>query len=82
MAISEEGFVELMQLYIEEMGMENTQFKNVSGWPDPEHYSSAKDLAILTKNLIDKFPDHYALYKEKYFTLNEIKQRNRNSLLW
>ena len=81
-AISEEGFVELMQLYIEEMGMENTQFKNVSGWPDPEHYSSAKDLAILTKNLIDKFPDHYALYKEKYFTFNEIKQRNRNSLLW
>ena len=63
-AISEEGFVELMQLYIEEMGMENTQFKNVSGWPDPEHYSSAKDLAILTKNLIDKFPDHYAYKKD------------------
>jgi len=81
-AISEEGFVELMQLYVEELGMENTQFKNVSGWPDPEHYSSARDIALLTKNLIDRFPDHYSLYKEKYFTYNEIKQRNRNSLLW
>tara|TARA_E500000331_G_scaffold179480_1_gene172861 strand:- start:3430 stop:4596 length:1167 start_codon:yes stop_codon:yes gene_type:complete len=81
-AVSEEGFVELMQLYVEEMGMENTQFKNVTGWPDPEHFSSARDLAKLTKNLIDKYPSHYALYKEKYFTFNEIKQRNRNSLLW
>jgi D-alanyl-D-alanine carboxypeptidase (penicillin-binding protein 5/6) len=81
-AISEEGFVELMQLYVRELGMENTQFKNVSGWPDPEHFSSARDLATLTKSLIDKFPEHYALYKEKYFTFNDIKQRNRNSLLW
>jgi len=81
-AVSEEGFVDLMQLYAKELGMENTQFKNVSGWPDPEHFSSARDLALLTKTLIDKFPDHYSLYKEKYFTYNEIKQRNRNSLLW
>jgi len=81
-AVSEEGFVELMQLYVKELGMNNTQFKNVSGWPDPEHFSSARDLALLTKSLIVKFPDHYALYKEKYFTFNEIKQRNRNSLLW
>ena len=81
-AVSEEGFIELMQLYVEELGMNNTQFKNVSGWPDPEHFSSARDLALLTKSLIVKFPDHYALYKEKYFTFNEIKQRNRNSLLW
>ena len=81
-AISEEGFVELMQLYVKELGMENTQFINVTGWPDPEHFSSARDLAILTKRLIDRFPDHYALYNEKYFTYNEIRQRNRNSLLW
>ena len=81
-AVSEEGFVELMQFYTKEMGMENTQFKNVSGWPDPEHFSTARDLANLTKILIDRYPDHYALYKEKYFTFNEIKQRNRNSLLW
>ena len=81
-AVSEEGFVELMQFYTKEMGMENTQFKNVSGWPHPEHFSTARDLANLTKILIDRYPDHYALYKEKYFTFNEIKQRNRNSLLW
>ena len=81
-AISEEGFVDLMQLYVDELGMDNTQFKNVSGWPDPDHYSSARDLAKLTKSLIDKFPEHYSLYKERYFTFNEIKQRNRNSLLW
>ena len=81
-AVSEEGFVELMQFYTKEMGMENTQFKNVSGWPHPEHFSTARDLANLTKTLIDRYPDHYALYNEKYFTFNDIKQRNRNSLLW
>ncbi len=81
-AASEEGFVQLMNLYAREMGLDNTQFRNESGWPDPDHYSSARDLAILSTNLINKFPEHYALYKEKYFTFNEIKQRNRNSLLW
>jgi len=81
-AASEEGFVQLMNVYAREMGLENTQFRNESGWPDPDHYSSARDLAILSTNLINKFPEHYALYKEKYFTFNEIKQRNRNSLLW
>ena len=81
-AASEEGFVQLMNLYAHEMGLKNTQFRNESGWPDPEHFSSARDLAILSTNLINKFPDHYSLYKEKYFTFNEIKQRNRNSLLW
>ena len=81
-AISEEGFIDLMQLYVDELGLNNTQFKNVTGWPDPDHYSSARDLAKLTKSLIDKFPEHYSLYKERYFTFNEIKQRNRNSLLW
>ena len=81
-AASEEGFVQLMNLYAHEMGLKNTQFRNESGWPDPEHFSSARDIAILSTNLINKFPDHYSLYKERYFTFNEIKQRNRNSLLW
>ena len=81
-AASEEGFVQLMNLYAREMGLKNTQFRNESGWPDPEHFSSARDIAILSTNLINRFPDHYSLYKEKYFTFNEIKQRNRNSLLW
>ena len=81
-AASEEGFVQLMNLYAHEMGLKNTQFRNESGWPDPEHFSSARDIAILSTNLINRFPDHYSLYKEKYFTFNDIKQRNRNSLLW
>ena len=81
-AASEEGFVQLMNLYAREMGLKNTQYRNESGWPDPEHFSSARDIAILSTNLINRFPDHYSLYKEKYFTFNEIKQRNRNSLLW
>lgn len=81
-ASSEEGFVQLMKVYIKDMGLVNTNFVNVTGWPDPNHYSSARDLAILSKEVITKFPEHYALYKEKYFTYNDIKQRNRNSLLW
>ena len=81
-AVSEEGFVQLMNLYAREMGLKNTQFRNESGWPDAEHFSSARDIAILSTNLINRFPDHYSLYKERYFTFNEIKQRNRNSLLW
>ena len=81
-ASSEEGFVQLMKVYIKDMGLLNTNFVNVTGWPDPNHYSSARDLAILSKEVITKFPEHYALYKEKYFTFNDIKQRNRNSLLW
>ena len=81
-AASEEGFVQLMNLYAREMGLKNTQYRNESGWPDPEHFSSARDIAILSTNLINRFPDHYSLYKERYFTFNEIKQRNRNSLLW
>ena len=78
-AASEEGFVQLMNLYAREMGLKNTQFRNESGWPDPEHFSSARDLAILSSRLIQEYPEHYALYKE---TFNDIKQRNRNSLLW
>jgi|TARA_B110000438_G_scaffold225795_1_gene219918 D-alanyl-D-alanine carboxypeptidase (penicillin-binding protein 5/6) len=81
-AASEEGFVDLMMRYSETLGLENTSFVNSSGWPDPSHYSSARDLSILSKELINRFPVHYALYKEKYFTYNDIKQRNRNSLLW
>ena len=80
-ASSEEGFVQLMKVYIKDMGLLNTNFVNVTGWPDPNHYSSARDLAILSKEVITKFPEHYALYKEKYFTYNDIKQRNRNNNL-
>ena len=79
---SEEGFVDLMMVYVRDLGLQNTNFVNVWGGTDEEHYSSARDLALLSQRLIEKFPDHYSIYKEKYFTYNNIKQRNRNSLLW
>jgi D-alanyl-D-alanine carboxypeptidase (penicillin-binding protein 5/6) len=79
---TEDGFVDLMNAYAESLGMKNTSFKNSTGLPDSDHYSSAKDLANLTSSYINKFPNEYALYKEKQFTFNNIKQLNRNKLLW
>ncbi len=79
---SEEGFVYLMNRYADEMGLSNTIFQNSTGLPDSNHFTSAKDLATMTSLLISKFPEIYALHKEKYFTFNDIKQPNRNRLLW
>ena len=79
---SEDNFVDLMMRYAEKMALDNTSFINPTGWPDADHYSSAKDIAKLSTFLIKDFPDHYSLYKEKWFTYNNIRQRNRNALLW
>ena len=79
---SEDNFVDLMMRYAEKMALDNTSFINPSGWPDTDHYSSAKDIATLSTLLIKDFPEHYSLYKEKWFTYNNIRQRNRNALLW
>ena len=79
---SEEGFVDFMNAYASELGLSNTLFQNAVGWTDPNHFSSAKDLAYLTKALINNFPDHYATYKEREFTFSGIRQLNRNKLLW
>jgi len=79
---TEEGFVDLMNAYAQSLGMNNTAFKNSTGLPAEGHYSSAKDLAYLTSNFINKFPEIYSLYKEKSFEFNSIKQLNRNKLLW
>tara|TARA_B110000003_G_scaffold261907_1_gene284059 strand:+ start:444 stop:1601 length:1158 start_codon:yes stop_codon:yes gene_type:complete len=79
---TERGFVDLMNAYAQSLEMTNTIFKNSTGLPDENHFSSARDLATLTKNFINNFPDIYALYKEKQFTFNDIKQLNRNKLLW
>lgn len=65
-----------------ELGMKETNFANASGWPDPLHYSTANDLAILAKALIENHPEYYKYYGEKEFTFNEITQRNRNPLLY
>ena len=79
---SEEGFVDFMNAYASELGLSNTLFQNAVGWSDPNHFSSARDLASLTQAMIKNFPDHYATYKEKEFTFSGIRQLNRNKLLW
>ena len=79
---TERGFVDLMNAYAGSLNMNNTIFQISTGLPAENHFSSAKDLAILTSHLITKFPEIYSYYKEKQFTFNEIKQLNRNKLLW
>ena len=79
---SEEGFVDFMNAYASELGLTNSLFQNSTWFSDPNHFTSAKDLAKLTQALINNFPDHYATYKEKEFTFSGIRQLNRNKLLW
>ena len=78
----EEAFAGLMTQTAKSLGMNNTNFKNATGLPDEMHYTTAEDLAILTRALINRFPEHYAIYSEKYFSYNDIRQANRNALLW
>ncbi|KFX67531.1 D-alanyl-D-alanine carboxypeptidase [Pseudomonas taeanensis MS-3] len=79
---SEEAFADLMNASAERLGMSNSQFRNATGWPDPEHYSSAHDMAKLARAIIYEDPAHYAIYAQKEFFWNGIKQPNRNLLLW
>ncbi len=79
---SEEGFAELMNQAAARLGLKNSHFVNSTGLPDPEHYSSARDLAALARALIAEFPELYKFYSIKEFTYNDITQRNRNRLLW
>ena len=78
----EEAFAGLMTQTAKSLGMNNTNFLNATGLPDEMHYTTAEDLAILTRALINRFPEHYAIYSEKYFSYNDIRQANRNALLW
>ena len=78
----EEAFAGLMTQTAKSLGMDNTNFMNATGLPDEMHYTTAEDLAILTRALINRFPEHYAIYSEKYFSYNDIRQANRNALLW
>lgn len=79
---SQSAFADLMNSYAEQLGLENTNFVNPTGLPDINHYSTANDIAKLSIRLIEDFPDNYALFKEKEYTFNNIRQLNRNSLLW
>ncbi len=79
---SEDVFADVMNQTAVSLGMTNTQFKNSTGLPEEGHYTTAKDLGILAARTIADFPETYAIYKEKNFTYNGIKQANRNSLLF
>ena len=79
---TEEAFAELMTEEAAAIGIENATFRNATGWPDPEHRMTARGLAILAAETIRRFPEHYKIYAEETFTYNEIKQGNRNPLLY
>lgn len=82
LAGSEEGFVSVMNAYGKKLGLTGTHFANVHGLFDEQNYSTAYDMAVLSRALIRDLPDEYAIYKEKDFVFNKIKQVNRNKLLW
>jgi len=79
---TEPTFVQMMNTYAKELGMTGSHFTNSAGMPDPEHYMTARDSAILASALIHEFPEYYRWYSQKEFTWNGITQQNRNGLLW
>ena len=82
LAGSEEAFAEEMNRVGREIGLTGSTFRNATGWPDPEHRMTARDLATLAQHLIAEFPEYYHLYSEIEFTFNDIRQGNRNPLLY
>jgi D-alanyl-D-alanine carboxypeptidase (penicillin-binding protein 5/6) len=79
---SESAFADLMNQHAQLLGMENTHFVNATGFPAEDHYSSAHDIAKLSRATILQFPENFSMYSEKDFTYNNIRQPNRNKLLW
>jgi D-alanyl-D-alanine carboxypeptidase (penicillin-binding protein 5/6) len=79
---SEGAFVDIMNQQAQLLGMTNTNFQNATGLPAPDHFSTAYDLALLARAIIQDYPENYPLYAEKHFTYNNIRQPNRNTLLW
>ncbi|MDR5907297.1 D-alanyl-D-alanine carboxypeptidase [Halomonas qiaohouensis] len=82
LAGGEQPFADLMNQHAQRLGLHNTSFANATGLPDPEQYSSARDMALLSQYIINDYPEHYAIYAERYFDYNDIRQPNRNRLLW
>jgi D-alanyl-D-alanine carboxypeptidase (penicillin-binding protein 5/6) len=78
---SEEGFVELMNQKAKQLGLTNSHFRNTTGWPDPEHRMSMRDIAIVARRIILDFPEYYHYDAEKTFKYNGIEQGNRNPLV-
>lgn len=79
---TEENFTELLNRKAVDIGMKDSHFVNSNGWPDPNHYSTARDLAKMGAYLIREYPEDYMYYSEKEFVYNNIKQGNRNPLLY
>ena len=79
---SEDTFAQMMNQYAQQLGMFNTNYQNATGLPDSDHYTTARDIAILSAAIIRDFPDHYKWYAEREYTYNNITQHNRNKLLW
>ena len=79
---TESAFAGYMSHQAQVLGMTNTRFENATGWPTEGHYSTARDIAILTQAVIREFPETYRIYKEKEYTFNSIRQFNLNRLLW
>jgi len=82
LAGTEEAFAALMNHYAEQLGMTNSHFMNATGLPHEDHYTSARDVATLSIALIENFPEYYHWYSEKEYSFNNIRQHNRNNLLW
>ena len=79
---SESVFADVMNQYAQRLGMTASQFRNSTGLPDKEHYSTARDMATLARAIISEFPEYYRWYSVRDFEYNDIKQPNRNNLLW
>jgi D-alanyl-D-alanine carboxypeptidase (penicillin-binding protein 5/6) len=79
---SEDAFVDVMNQQAALLGMDATRYMNATGWPAEGHITTARDLSLLARALINDFPEHYKLYSEKYFKYNGINQPNRNKLLF
>src|SRR5580692_9244385 len=78
---TEDAFVQVMNEYARRLGMAHTHFQNAAGLPSPDHYTTARDLALLAHHILSDFPDFYSLFSLHEFSWNNIKQQNRNGLL-
>lgn len=79
---TEQAFADVMNAQAKRLGMKDSNFVNATGLPDPEHFTTAYDVALLSRAMISEFPEEYKTYAQKEFTFNDIKQYNRNRLLW
>lgn len=79
---TENAFADVMNAQAKRIGMKDTNFVNATGLPDTDHYTTAYDIALLSRTMIDEFPEEYKRYAQKEYTFNGIKQFNRNRLLW